>query len=118
MNIIRTAKCLEDTESCLFWSAENFGIAAAHRYRVLMEVALMAIYENPELPGSKRIEGFGGKVRAYHIRHSRKKASVEGLIVKNPRHFIVYRTTDTGSIELLRVLHDVMDFASNLSDSD
>ncbi len=116
MNVIRTAKALEDIESCLFWSAENFGIPAAHRYRVLLEVALLAILEDPELPGSKLIEGFSGKVRAYHIRHSRKEAPVGGLIVKIPRHFIVYRTTGTRSIELLRVLHDRMDFESNLNE--
>jgi len=114
MNVSRTTRALEDIESCLYWSAENFGIPAAHRYRVLLEVALLAILEAPELTGSKPIEGFGGQMRAYHIRHSRKEAPVGGLIVKNPRHFIVYRTTDTGSIELLRVLHDCMDFDSNL----
>jgi len=39
---IRTAKALGDIESSLFWSAENFGIPAAHRYRVLLDVALSA----------------------------------------------------------------------------
>ncbi len=103
MNLIRTAKALEDIEACLYWSAENFGIPAARRYRVLLEVALLAILKTPEPRGSKRIEGFGGKVRAYHLRHSRKDAPVDGLIVKTPRHFIVYRKTQTGGIELLRV---------------
>ena len=69
---------------------------------------------NPELPGSKRIVGFDCDVQAYHIRHCRKNAPVGGLIVKNPRHFIVYRTTASGGIELLRVLHDRMDIESNL----
>jgi toxin ParE1/3/4 len=114
MKLIRTAKALEDIESSLTWSAENFGISAAYRYRVLLEVALLAILEDPDLTGSKRIEGFPRDVRAYHLRHSRKKAPVAGLIVKSPRHFIVYRTIETGGIELLRVLHDRMDFASNL----
>jgi len=114
MTLLRSAKALEDVESCLFWSAENFGIPAAHRYRALLEVSLLEILKNPDLDGSKVIEGFGGQVRAYHIRHSRKEAPVGGLIVKNPRHFIVYRTTDSGCIELLRVLHDSMDFDLNL----
>jgi toxin ParE1/3/4 len=117
MRLLRSAKALEDLEACLFWSAENFGIPAAHRYRVLLEVALLAILADPELRGSKRIEGFGGKVRAYHIRHCRKEAPVGGLIVKNPRHFIVYRISDAGSIELLRVLHDRMDFETQLKES-
>ena len=115
MNLIRTAKSVEDIESCLLWSAENFGIPAAHRYRVLLEVALLAIVEDPDLHGSKLIEGFDDKVRLYHLRHSRKVASVGGLIVKNPRHFIVYRATDDGAIELLRVLHERMDFDTQMS---
>ena len=113
MNACLTAKALEDIESCLFWSAENLGIPAAHRYRVLLETALLAIIENPELPGSIRIEGLDGEAGGYHMRHSRKQASVGGLIVKNPRPFLVYRATDGGSIEILRVLHERMDFESN-----
>lgn len=116
MNLLSSAKALEDIEACLFWSAENFGIPAAHRYRVLLEVALLAILDDPELRGSKLIEGFGGKVRAYHIRHSRKEAPVGDLIVKNPRHLVIYRAAEDGRIELLRVLHDRMDFEGQLKD--
>jgi toxin ParE1/3/4 len=115
MNLIRTARAVDDIESCLLWSAENFGIPAAHRYRVLLEVALLAIMEDPELPGSKLAEGFDGNVRLYHLRLSRKAAPVGGLIVKNPRHFIVYRATEDGAIELLRVLHERMDFDTRMN---
>jgi toxin ParE1/3/4 len=110
MNLIRSATAVEDIESCLLWSVENFGIPAAHRYRALLEVALLAIMEDPELHGSKQVEGFDGKVRLYHLRHSRRSAPVGGLIVKNPRHFIVYRAMEERAIELLRVLHERMDF--------
>ncbi|HRJ10998.1 MAG TPA: type II toxin-antitoxin system RelE/ParE family toxin [Prosthecobacter sp.] len=115
MNLTRTAKAVEDIESCLLWSAENFGIPAARRYRALLEVALLAILEDPELCGSKLMEGFDGKVRIYHLRHSRKAAPVGGLIVKNPRHFIVYRITSDRAIELLRVLHERMDFETQMN---
>jgi toxin ParE1/3/4 len=116
MNLIRTAKAVEDLESCLLWSAESFGIPAAHRYRALLEVALLAILEDPELRGSKPIEGFDGKVKIYHLRHCRQAAPVGGLIVKNPRHFIVYRTMEAGAIELLRVLHERMDMGTQLQE--
>ncbi|HCN79344.1 MAG TPA: hypothetical protein DIT13_19445, partial [Verrucomicrobiales bacterium] len=56
-----------------------------------------------------------GKVRIYHLRHSRKAAPVGGLIVKNPRHFIVYRITSDRAIELLRVLHERMDFETQMN---
>ena len=116
MKLHIAARALVDIELCLFWSAENFGIPAAHRYRVLLEVALLAIQKDPALPGSKGIKGFDGKVRSYHLRNSRREARVGGFIVKNPRHFLVYCCTAGGGIELLRVLHDHMDVDSQLND--
>ena len=116
MKLRITARALVDIELCLFWSAENFGIPAAHRYRVLLEVALLAIQKDPALPGSKPIKGFDGKVRAYHLRNSRREAQVGGFIVKNPRHLLIFCCTESGSIELLRVLHDHMDVESQMND--
>jgi toxin ParE1/3/4 len=55
-----------------------------------------------------KLERFDGSVRKYHLKHSRKNAAVGGLIVKKPRHFIVYRVNGD-TLEILRVLHDRMD---------
>lgn len=115
MKFSLTGKALEDIESCLLWSAENFGIQAAHRYKILLETAFLAICADPHRNGSKQFQGLEGGILMYHIRHSRKDAPVNGLIVKNPRHFLVYRKGEKGSIEVLRVLHDQMDLDTNLN---
>lgn len=48
-------------------------------------------------------------MRLYHLRHCRKRAELEGLVVKLPRHFILYRSASIGRIQIIRVLHDSMD---------
>ena len=113
MTLVRTAKALKDIEDYLYWSLEHFGKEAAHRYKVLLAVAISEVRDNPTLIGSNEIEGFSPPVRKYHIRHSRQNASVQGLIVKQPRHFILYRVTDN-RLQILRVLHDQMDIDANI----
>jgi toxin ParE1/3/4 len=115
MILRRTTRAVEDLENCIFWSATHFGLSAAHRYKKLLEVSLLAIVNDAALSGSKPIEGFQCNVRIYHIRHSRKNAEVSGKIVKNPRHFIVYQKVDDQTIDILRVLHDSMDLEGNLN---
>jgi toxin ParE1/3/4 len=108
MKRVRTARALRDFQDCILWSARNFGKQAAYRYKVLLEVAILDLGENADPIGSDSIEEFNGSVRKYHLRHSRKNAAVGGLIVKKPRHFIVYRVNGD-TLEILRVLHDRMD---------
>jgi len=48
-------------------------------------------------------------MRIFHLRRCRKKAALNGLVVKEPRHFVLYRIKEPGGIEILRLLHDEMD---------
>lgn len=82
-------------------SDRYFGQDAAVRYQHLLVTAFEAISEDPDLMFSRPI----GNLNLYHIRHCRKDAAVNGVIVKKPRHFVVYREKD-GSVEILRILHD------------
>jgi len=104
--------------NCLRWSYEQFGAVAAQRYRVLIQVAIMAILKDPQCSGSKAFPGKVDHVRLYHLRHSRNQAPVDGLIVKTLRHFLVYRHTDSkladSRLELLRLLHEKMDFETQV----
>jgi len=93
-------------------SRKEFGEAAALRYAALMAQALRDIGEDPELPGSKArpelmIEG----VRTYHLEFSRKRVSGQG--VKEPRHFLIYRTRGD-VVEVARIVHDSQDLARHL----
>ena len=56
MKLNRTDKAVQDIEACLYWSVENFGVSVAHRYRVLLEGALLAILLEPGRVGSKVVQ--------------------------------------------------------------
>lgn len=109
MKFRQTREAREDIEEALFWSALNFGRSAARRYRDLIEVSIREIVSDPELAGSKSERGLQRGIRIYHLSHSRKRAAVDGLIVKRPRHFVVYRIAGSGLVEIVRLLHDSMD---------
>ena len=100
-----SAAAKSDLRSVLGWSLRTFGIPASKRYNHLILTALTEISENPLLLGSQVFEG----KRLYQLRHSRKRAALGRLMVKTPRHFILYRLSPTGQIEVIRVLHDSMD---------
>ena len=95
--------------AALEWSELHFGEAAAKRYQQLLRTAFLEIAQDIEAPGSKALDGF----RLYHIRHCRKKAPVDGLIVKSPRHFLLYRERE-GVVEIARILHDQMNIEAKL----
>jgi toxin ParE1/3/4 len=93
--------------------AGAIGINARDRYSKLIETTLLAISEDPLLRGSSEFQ----EVRLYHLRHSKKAAAVNGIIVKNPRHFVAYRDR-IDTIKVLRLLHDQMDIEYYLGDDD
>lgn len=99
---------LREIDECLFLSGEEFGWAAATRYRSLIQAALKEIGENPNPVGSVAFEDYRARARIYHLRHCRKQAAVDGIMVKRPRHFVVY-VEENEAILILRVLHDSMD---------
>lgn len=102
-----------DLTNTLKWSAENFGQAAAARYKKLLGVALSEIAANPALEGSYEVRGLQEGIRLYHLRHSRSRAAVDGFLVKNPRHIVAYLVRDSDTV-IVRVLHERMAIARHL----
>ncbi len=49
----------------------------------------------------------------HHLRHNRKRAAVNGLVVKNPRHFVIY-LEEPEAVRILRLLHDCMDIEARI----
>lgn len=92
-------------------SLRDFGRPASIRYKELMSLAFQQIAQNPELRGSRAFER---EVRLYHLRHSAKQAPVDGIVVRKPRHFIAYRMGASGTLEIIRILYDAMDFERHL----
>jgi toxin ParE1/3/4 len=97
-----------DIESIAVYTYENFGALALDRYLALIEKAFEILLENPTRPGVKPFE-FG--ILKYHLLLA--KTSVKGLSVNRPRHVVFFRVQQDGFLEILRVLHDSMDFDSH-----
>lgn len=98
------------------WSERKFGKTAAVRYRALIKQAVRDVGEDPKRPGSKErpeimIEG----ARTYHLQFSRSRLSSPG--VKEPRHFLLYRSREDGVVEVARILHDGRDLVRHLPES-
>jgi toxin ParE1/3/4 len=106
----------KDIREVLRWSERKFGESSAARYRSLIKQAVRDVSENPKRPGSKErpeimIEG----ARTYHLQFSRSGVSSPG--VKEPRHFLLYRSREDGVVEVARVLHDGYDLVRHLPES-
>jgi toxin ParE1/3/4 len=93
------------------WSLKEFGEATALRYDALMTQALTDIGDDPERPGVQPRSDLAEGVLVYHLRFSRGRVKSAPGVVRNPRHFVIYRRRrdQTTVIEILRVLHDSRD---------
>ena len=88
------------------------GAQARIRYRALLTAAFRRIASDPAGALTRdRSDVFEG-VRRYHIRHSRSES--REAIVSRPVHVIFYRVAVTGSIEIVRVLHERMEPTEHL----
>jgi toxin ParE1/3/4 len=93
-----------DIVTMLAWTTHRFGLAAQDRYERLLSTALVALVTDPDRIGSAARPELGHGVRSYHLRHSRGDSGVA-----RPRHLILYRIGDAGTVEVGRVLHDAME---------
>ena len=108
-----TAPARGDIRDVMEWSRKHFGRAAAERYDALLTQAMDDISENPIRPGAKQRATISPGLWVYHLQFSRDRAVTESGIVKQPRHFLVYRIVGS-VIRLLRILHDSRDLARHI----
>ena len=85
-------------------SEEQFGVAAASRYRRLVSGALRELRADASRAGVQSLGDGGASI--YHLRHSRR--STRRRNVARPRHLLAFRIVQD-EIVVLRVLHDAMD---------
>lgn len=90
--------------SLLAWTMTYFGASAQRRYERLLSSALVDLLDDPQRINSALRPELGEGVRSYHLRHARKHSGVA-----RPRHLILYRMDDAGTVEVGRVLHDAME---------
>lgn len=103
-----------DIVEILGWTHANFGVAARRRYEKLLVTALRDVAFDPLRPGTIARPELIGDVRSYHLRYSKERARHETGSVRNPRHFLLYRTLKPGLIGVGRVLYDSMEIERHL----
>jgi toxin ParE1/3/4 len=113
MEVIIAPKAKSDIASVLAWTEKNFGPQTLKRYGKLIATAIEQVAENPELAGSTQRPEVAEHCRTYHLFFSRKSAGRTGNRIRQPRHFLLYRVTES-SVEIGRVLHDSMDLQAHL----
>jgi toxin ParE1/3/4 len=93
-----------DFANILKWTAENFGPRQARTYRDTLVQAIRELAKGPDIVGSKAREEIMPGLRTLHVaRHGRRG-----------RHFLMYRVATKTTIEIVRILHDAMDFQRHL----
>jgi len=95
----------QDFVAILDWTTQNFGRRQARVYRRTLIAALAALHDGPDLPGSVVRDEIQPGLRSLHVATKGRRG----------RHFVLYRTATGTTIDVLRILHDAMDLAGNMS---
>lgn len=101
-----------EIDALLLYSAAKFGLAASLRYLTLIDQAFADLVEGPTRIGVSTRDDIPDGLRLYPIRYSRDRVAKADR-VKSASHVIVFRFDDQ-HVEVLRLLHDAMDFPGRL----
>jgi toxin ParE1/3/4 len=100
--LIRSPLAKQDIKEVLTYTKEHWGNAQARQYGQLVENAHTVIAHNPQCGKPSDLVP---NIFSYPIRRPGKPA----------RHLLFYRITPTGTVEILRLLHEAMDFDQHLA---
>ena len=94
-----------DLERIVYWTAGRFGENQARACETILKKALDALHGGPAIAGAKRRPEIAKGLHSVHVaRHSQRA-----------RHFFFFRVVETDCIEVVRILHDGMDFQQHLA---
>lgn len=93
-----------DFQSILLWTAEEFGSQQARIYEETLSLALAALSTGPDVLGAKAKDDLSPGLFLLHVAHGRRKG----------RHVLAFKVRGAEELEILRILHDSMDFARHL----
>jgi len=105
MRLVISASARRDIASALVWSERHWGPTQRDRYRTLIAEALDTLLQDPQHPLSRARDEIRPGMRSLHIARRGRQA----------RHFIVYRLTPEGDLQVIRLLHDAMEPSRALS---
>lgn len=103
-----------DIAKVLRTSETLHGAEARIRYRALLTAALRRIAADPQGRLTVNRGALFEGLRSYHIRNSRNES--REAPVGDPVHVIFYRASDSGFVEIVRVLHERMEPVLHVED--
>ncbi|EJW10712.1 hypothetical protein A33M_4113 [Rhodovulum sp. PH10] len=101
-----------DLAKILATSEARWGASARRSYAALLASAFRAIAADPKAPPTRDRSDLLPGLRSLHLRHAERAPGV-----KHPVHVVFYRSADTETIEIVRVLHDRMEPRRHLGSS-
>jgi toxin ParE1/3/4 len=101
-----------DIEAILEWTMREFAATGRKRYEALIQAALVDLLANPSRIGVRQRDDIAPGVFTYYLWSSRKRSKTVTRVGK-PRH-IVFFSIKGKVIQVLRVLHDSMDFTRHV----
>lgn len=94
-----------DVDDIVFWTADRFGETQARAYGDILKKAVFSLRKGPSRAGSRPRPDIGPRLYSLHIARISRRA----------RHFIFFEVVSDDRIEVIRILHDGMDFQRHLS---
>ena len=89
-----------DFANIIHWTVENFGPHRSRVYRDTLVAAIAELAGGPEIAGSRARDDIMRGLRVLHVARQGRRG----------RNFLMYRVAARRRIEILRILHDSMDF--------
>lgn len=105
--VLLAAAAEADFRDIVRWTAEQFGEAQARAYAVTLSAAIEALAGGPTIIGAKPCDDIAKGIFALHVARNGRRGS----------HFVMFRIgkdRDHPRIEVLRLLHEAMDFSRHL----
>jgi|TARA_Y100000031_G_C8152375_1_gene352984 toxin ParE1/3/4 len=96
-----------DFQNIVRWTSEHFGEGQAHAYADTLSLAIEALTDGPRIIGAKERDEIAKGIFTLHVARGGRKG----------RHFVMYRVeapTEPPVVDVLRLLHDSMDFTRHL----
>jgi len=88
-----------ELDAILDWSETHFHSIGRIRYATLLVQAMQDLADNPQRNGVAWVTALKRHLGMYHAWHSRNHVSDPAERVHEPRHVIVFRTSDGGVID-------------------
>ena len=90
------------------WTATTFGIRQAEIYAEKISLAIQSLKDGPDVMRARSRSDIEPGIYTLHIARRDRKG----------RHFLVFRTSRSRDIDVLRLLHDSMDIVRHLAVAD